>query len=435
MKNLGFWIPVFLFLLLNCNQRESPPTPLEELPAIEVLNSLDVKLAPLSDTELKLSAFFSDKDFRKLRIEWQGQALDSTSFTKEIVSYEAILNFPFKENTFYDLVLETRPERDTVYQYRIEDYQHQFLSAFRYEALVDIQILTDFDISPSGKTIYFCDFVNNIFILKKLDITSGQVTILDENFENGNLIRAISDEEILYGATKLEGRSLQGDSMALIRLNPVTGEKVLIEDATYRWQSYSRIINGYMLVPNPRFSPNIYSLLHLDSGTKTILEGNMAYPLDAYFNQFYLGNQIFDFEQKMFFAPLSLLDNNSLMYYDEDGPYSLAFAFIHNQFQGPTSKIQIYKEGDLFYEDNFQDGRIITYPKQPDLSGDKVLLYQSFDPNQEIFYDGYYELDLSNKTLRLIQHDDDVFVKYDFQLDGQIISVRANGIYSLRRFE
>ncbi|MEL7122113.1 MAG: hypothetical protein AAFO07_21880, partial [Bacteroidota bacterium] len=364
MKKLPFLFILIMFLLAACNQEEDPPTPIEGPLVSEDIAFLQYKFNPLSETELKLSVYNLNWDFSKVSLLSQrDEELASASFIEERNINEAIIDFPFEENTTYDLLIETEEENDTVFRYRIEDYQHQFVQSFTYEKLIDFQNPADFDFSPSRRILYFSDYDISTCILKKMDVASGQITIIDEDFDDGTLIRAISEDEILYKSRNWEGRVLEGDGRFLIRLNIRTGEKQLVEEASYASFEFSRILNGYVLVPNPTFSASTHSLLNLESGARIPLDINQSYPWDRYFNQFYLDGQIFDFDQETFMTPITLPEGMTLEYYEETDPYSLAISTILDTDDNLLSKIQVYKDGILFFEDDYQLGRLINHPR------------------------------------------------------------------------
>lgn len=434
MKNLSLWIALLAFSILACNRSEIDPVPIEEPPVIQDIISIRVGVAPVSDTEVQLHVTndYAPRAFEKVRLEYLGQALDSSFFSLENGLFETLLDFPFEANRGYGLVFFTQEFLDTVYRYRIEDYRHQFISNFHYEKLIDIQTLTDFDLSPSRNSLFFSDYVNNIFVLKKVDLRNDELTTIDENFENGNLIRAISDEEILYHSNKWEGRSLQNDTMALIRFKTTNGERSLIGFGWDRFRGYSRIFDGQMFIPNKQFSANTYSLFNLNTGEKTPLEGNQSFPWTGYFNHIYLGNQIFDFENRQFYNPQGIPEESVLQYYDEERELSLSLIFNTYDNQGGfESKIQIFKRNELLFEDEYQRGRFAYFPRLAKFENDKVLLYQDFEFSPQIRYRGYYEIDLTTRSIHLIQHDGSFFNKYDFQLGDRLLSVRNDGIYSL----
>ncbi len=412
-----------------------PPISNYRPPTIKEISRLDIKIDLLSDTQLQLF-IFNNFYFpaQKLRLEFQNQALDSVLLEQVNGIDQFMLDFPFERGKPYDLVLETNRIQDTIFQYRIENYQHNYISSFHYEKLVSNNHRTDFDISPTRKTLFFSEYANNLFILKKLDLQSGQLSILDENFENGNMIRSLSEESIIYGSRFWEGRHLQDDSLAIILLNVITKQKKLLDFGSYISNRYSRIVDGYFQIPNPSKAEKKNKILKLGEEVSVVLESNFHTTHTHFFDQIYLGNKIFDGEKNELSLPFEIPENASIFYYRKEEPYSLVEVYEFDDDHIPKSKIQVVSKEKVIFEDALQDDRLITFPKILQAQNDKILFFQEFVEGPEILFNGYYEIDLNKKSIELIQHDGQNYLKHDFQLiNGTIISVRQDGIYRLTR--
>lgn len=423
--------------VFSCNRATEPaPTPIDEPPVIEDITGIPFKISPVSNSAFFFRIHNSPYLFDSLKLELAGEELAGSSFQDIGGLSEARLDYSFEADQAYNLVLESVVTRDTVFRYRIGEYIHRYHYAFDYQKLTDFTNRTDFDLSPSRQTIFFCDYINNIFVLKKLNLTTDELTVLDDDFDNGNLIRALSDQEIMYGSKRWNDRYLQEDSLALVKFNLDTQAKELLDFGSQDYGRFSSVVNNHIMLTHPFFNGQEASsaVIDLEDGSKTIISGDYIFPRENTYDQIYLNHSIFDFDTKTFVEPLDLQADAEIMYFDEENDLGLAVNFDYGQEQVADTKIQVYRNGNFVFEDDYEQGRSILVPRIIQEEDDKIILFIQYQFDTEFLYDGYYELDLAQQTIRLIQNDGEPFFKYDFQLaTDELISVRADGIYRLAK--
>ncbi len=282
--------------------------------------------------------------------------------------------------------------------------------------------------------IFYLDYINNKPVLKRLSLTDKKLDVLDENFFS-LLIRSKSDNQLIVRTSKYNNRYLMSDTCALLNYDVNSHETSFIDWGSASYGRFSRVVNNSILVSNP-VSTNSISLINLADNSKKIYPADIRYLSETSFNQMYLGGEILNFANFNFENRLPFLNaNTSIRYFDENSQYCItAEYFRESQSSSYFSRMIIYKDNKIVYEQPFEKGRWISFPSVINLKDNKLIFHQGYDYDSTIRFDGYYLLDISAKKITFLQNDNNNFVKYDFFNDSNknsFISVRPYEIYKI----
>lgn len=314
------------------------------------------------------------------------------------------------------------------------DYRHQFEDPLVTEKLVDTKHLLDIDFSPNRNVMYFQDYVSNKRILKRLWLEDNKVDVLQEDFFS-SLIRAKDNDHLIIETKDYNGRYLDKDSIALLEYDVNTKESTFLawaNDDGFK----SRIINNSIFVTDPNTN---MSCIKIDLADKS----QESYPKTYWMNKnrfdvIQHGNEVYNFETSGFEEPLPFLpESSSIQYVDEATQTYFVLENASTNIGESKLRLLVYRDGKTIFETEYGP-RSINIPYIPQLKDDKMILYQRFDFSSDINYDGYYELDLKNKTLKLIQADNDIQYTYLFNYfvgddNSWFITTRLDGIYKVSR--
>lgn len=443
MKNkLPFLI--MLTLLAACSKNDSPlPTPPPKpLVVTDVNTPLYFKAVPVSASQLKisfqydlapgLSSLYMKKDTTTIgtyTLHNDGNGFFSTT-----------VNYDFAAGQSYKLQVRSGAANDTAYSYTLPAYTHTYVGPFQYEKLLSLtQSLGPqaFDISPSRKTIFITDDVNNTLIVKKLSLTDGRIDTLPNSI-NGLMVRAVSDDEIISYTHTYNGRFLLLDSAVLMRYNLKTGQSSFIDFVSYGYGRFSRVIQDHMLAMDSYYASASSKLINLDDNSK------ITYPVStlnftgireiSYDHLYYL-NDIVDPATGALQSKIPLPDSSGIEYID--GATQYAIVTTYRSKPAPywyAYKLSVYsKTNSLVYDGDYVNGRSFQVGRQLDIGNNRILLHQSFNYDTTYHNDGYYSLDLNTQKLSLVQNDSNLSIMLDFQLDPHsLISVRADGVYRIK---
>jgi hypothetical protein len=442
MKNLIIIFALLSILNYSCTQEEVRiDDGLIKKDTIRTsINDLKFKLFPTATDQFTFSILNqSNKTYqlflKKGNTELANYLLATESNNSSVSS--TIVKYNFSTNDVYRISIRaTRETKDTVFQeeFTINTYTHKYSSKFNYEKLATITQTLDFDISPSRNVIFYLDYISNKFVLKRLSLTDKKLEVLDENFFS-LMIRSKSDHQLITTSGKYNNRYLKADSCALLNYDVNTHETSFIDWGSSDYGRFSRVVNNSIMVSNP-ISTNTVSLINLSDNSKKKYPADIRYLSEYCFNQIFLGGKMFNFSNFSFENRLPFLNSNSsIAYFDENSQnYITVEYFQDSQSLSFYSRMIIYKDNEIVYEQPFEKGRSFNFPAIIDLKDNKLIYFQSYDYDSSVRFDGYYLLDISTKEITLLQNDNNSFVKYDFFSDNNknsFISVRPYEIYKI----
>lgn len=442
MKKLVLILALISVLIYSCKKEEvRPDNGLVKKDTIKTsVSDLKFKLFPTATDQFTFSVLNQKSKTYKLFLK-KGNTLVAnyllaTANNNNDIS-STVVKYNFSPNDVYQISIQaTRENTDTVFQeeFTIKEYTHKYFNKFNYEKLASINQRLDFDISPSRNVIFYIDYINNKFVLKRLSLTDKKLEVLDENFFS-LLIRSKSDNQLIVSSGKYNNRFLKPDSCALLNYDVNTHETSFIDWGSASYGRFSRVVNNSIMVSNPVLTNSI-SLINLSDNTKKKYPADIRYLSEYSFNQIFLGGNILNFSNFNFENGLPFLNSNSsIAYFDENSQYYItAEYFRESQSLSYYSRMIIYKDNKIVYEQPFEKGRSFGFPSIINLADNKLIFYQSYDYDSNIRFDGYNLLDINTKKITFLQNDSNNYVKYDFFTDSNkssFISVRPYEIYKL----
>jgi hypothetical protein len=438
-------ILIALALCAGCSKSDNPGAQQQPKPTIAKFStkSLYFKLIPQSSSGFKISLLSEPgRSLAKLYLKKDSSTIGIYALNSDgNGTYSTIVNHDLTDGP-YNMLVESGVSSDTAFWYSLPAYSHTYLNPFQFEKLLGLtQSLGPkaFDFSPSRKTIFVTDDVNNNLIVKRLSLPDGRVDTLEGNI-NGLMIRAISDSEILTLSGTYNNRLLQEDSAALIRFNINTKNFTFVDFVSSDYGRFSRVINDHILVTEPYYSGGNSALINLNDNSKVIYpysSFDFRYIGEINFDHIYYQNYVVDPATGALLLNLNLTDSSGIEYIDSSTQYTIVSKYLLRQFTTTpdiySSRLSVYSKTDLVFQSGYVDTRDIQIGRQLSIRNNHLLFYESFGYDTTIRIDGYYALDLNNRQINMIQCDSNPYIILDFQLDPHsMISVRADGIYRVR---
>jgi hypothetical protein len=441
MKKLILIVTFFSTLFYSCNNEDIiSDNSFAKKDTITVITSdLKFKLSPTASDQFTFSVQNPDKKTYKLYLKLGKEELANYLFAPETTNSSissTIVKYNFVQNVAYQIIIRVNTEnKDSVVvgNFTINSYIHNYYNQFTYEKLASINQRLDFDISPSRNVIFYNDYINNKCVLKRLSISDKKLDILDENFFS-LLIRAKNDNELIVRTSEYNNRFLKNDSCALLDYDVYTHKKTFLDWGSSDYGRYSRVVNNSIMISNP-ISANTISLINLIDNSVKRYPANIVLLGEYGYDHIYLGREILNFDNYRFTNGLSFLNaNSSIMYYDENSKYYITCeTFGDPNSLDQYSRMIIYKDNKVVYEQSFEKGRSISIPSIINLSDNKLIFYQHYDYDSSVRIDGYYLLDIATKQVTLLQNDNNGYVKFDYfdNNKNSFISIRPYEIYKI----
>ena len=189
------------------------------------------------------------------------------------------------------------------------------------------------------------------------------------------------------------------------------------------------------MVSNPVYT-NSVSLVNLADNSKKTYPADIRFLSEYNFNQIALGGEILNFSNFNFENRLPFISSNSsIAYYDDNSQYCITEEYFReSQSSSYSTRMVIYKDNKIVYEQPFEKGRWFSFPGIINLKDNKLIFQQGYEYDSTIKLDGYYLLDIGTKKITFLQNDNNNYAKYDFFSDGNknsFISVRPYEIYKI----
>lgn len=361
-----------------------------------------------------------------------------TTTAEPYFAWRADIGYPFEAGKTYSFVLETTPVNNIANRYILRNYIHTYISAFTEQKLLSLTQSMGpnyMDISPSRKTLFIGDDIQNSVVVKKLSLVDGSVTTL--NHLDYGLLRAVSDDEVLVRSDDYIGRRLGSpDSAVIVRYNLTTQQSSFVAFYNPGSARTSRVIDNHLLVTDPLNNMVLVSLADTTKRFYPYPEFNSVSIGQYNFDHLYYYNQRVDPHTGALTPAIPTEDSAAIEVMDSATGYTFGAwtsgADISNYHPAATyrSHLTIYRQGSKVYQNDDATSASNTIPRQIRMTGNKLVFLQQSGYDTTFHASGYYQLDLDTKRTTLLHSYYSPYVVEEFQLDPHtIISVRADGVY------
>lgn len=436
MKNLAIILVSCFFILFSCKKESSlnDNQLVNKVTQTKVINDLKFKLLPTGSNQFTFSVYNPNNKDYVLLIKKDTIELASFPFKDS----EASVKFDFLKNQPYDLIIRSSQENtDTIFQedFIIPGYIHNYSNKFNYEKLVSFNVRVDFDMSPSRNMIYYIDEHGQypVFLLKRLSIADKKIDVIDANFFSTK-VRCKNDSQLIVPDKDYNNRFLGTDSCALLNYDVNTHKTSFIDWCSSNpngWGGYSRVLQNSILVPNPEIS-NTVSLINLSDNSKITYTGDTKSIGEGY-NRIGWNGKVLNFSTNSFEKQLPFLNEKThVEYFDEKSGYYVAVEYSRDAENETYSRMIIYKDLKIVYEQPFEKGRVFDFPNDNNLEDNKLIFSQTYNYDSVVRFSGYYVLDITTKEITFLQSDNDV-PRCDFMSKDKksIISIGYFEIYKI----
>lgn len=446
MKKTLTYLSLFVMILfaVSCSKRPtSPVTPTgQTIIDIQDPNQLLFKIIPLSNGEAKILFLYpQDRSLVKLMLKKDSETIGTYIVNNDPNKnyYSVEIPYQFDKSVQYNFVVQTNPVNDTIYQYTIREYTHQFRDAYMYRKVLNlVQTLgpKGFDITPSRRYIFIADDSANTIITKKLSLLDYSTQTVSSTLYSLP-VRAISDSSLLVQGVFFTNRPFGEDSATLVSYNTESEKTKFIGWVSTGYGRTSRVINNHVLITNPVFTSKTTSLVNLKNlSTITFPSSSVNFTQisENSFENIYNGNLIVAPFTGNFKSVLPANSHEKVEYTDNLTGIAIATGYTMPSESGQfSSHMSVYLDQTKVFQSDEVAGRMFYIPRLQSIKNNIILFYQYFGFDTEFNSDGYYTLDLNTGKITLLQSDNSSpFVIQDFQLDDRrIISVRYDGIYEL----
>ncbi len=264
MKNNIYLIIAAALLLNSCSKKNDMPFyPPPAKAVIKDAGTIAFKIAPLAGNQVQIFLRYDQNPApSKIILKQDTNTLQTVTVSKNNTNnYSAIINYAFKPGVKYNFKVQTVVTSDTIRQYSINDYTHQFVQAFNYKKLLDLKQSLGpeaLDISPSRNYLFITDDVNNVLYTKRISLKTFAVDVISDKLPS-TFIRAVSDNELLIYGDKNTASvppvtiDRGSDRVTLAKYNINTQQSTFVDFVSSGYGRISRIVNNHVLVTNPIF--------------------------------------------------------------------------------------------------------------------------------------------------------------------------------------
>jgi len=447
MKNHIYLIITATLLLSACSKKNDMPSyPPPTKAVIKDAGTIPFKIAPLADNQVQIFLRYDQQPIpSKIILKQDTNTLQTVTVSKNNNNYSAIINYAFKPGVKYNFKVQTVATSDTIRQFSINDYTHQFVHAFSYKKLLDLKQSMGpkaADISPSRNYLFIADDINNILYTKRLSLKTFAVDVISDKLLS-TFVRAASDDELLIYGDKNTANvppvtiGPGSDRIILAKYNINTTKSTFVDFVSSGYGRISRVVNNHVLVTNPIFEDKTASLVNLTdlSKVKYSLDNFDFVRINEYSaNHILYANNLINTTNGSMSTPLNLDQNSGLIDIDNTSGYAFVGSAKENAAKDILTAFSVYKDGSSVYQSAYTYGNEAYFPVIANIKNDILTFYQCFNYGTQVQIDGYYTLNLKTKEIKLVQADSNstLAVVSDYQLqDGSIISVRSDGVYRI----
>jgi hypothetical protein len=399
----------FLFLI-SCEDLQGPDQIVISGPEIIYKSEkLFFSTFPQSEERVKflISGRIHQKTFNKLIL------LSTDSDTLVIVPLERApfhvldrigeINYSFKNGEKYQLLVEERVNKDSINIYQLPDYNHEFKAKISNVPLAKFERFYDFDLTPDRDFLFLFDFENNIRANYRLQLSTGELIKLEG--EIGRKLRAIDKNKFLHvndGHYESEILLYDVEKKASIPFGVSSGNG----------GSITRVSNGHIVYANPVKDDNrTLTVVNLSNDERKVVPA-FAYGYSIKENiigQKIFGNSIFDIQNGTLSEELTPFIGTSLLQYNQEEDIVFFIQGLETEAynEGYMPKFMVGKRGGQpLFDSGLEKNVQYHLPSETKIIDNKFLVYVQYGVNKdEHRVSGFYQVDLSNGSMELIQSE------------------------------
>jgi len=433
-------ISFVLSLLLSCSENNiSTITPLPDNP-IKSIPSLNYYILP--ESENNFTVVLEDSRFisGEVLIDVEKDSLLGTFARTSIQGYIKTASQIIYNNILdsIDLIFNLKmANNDTVFQYSAKNYKHQFVNNFEVSKISDYSansIILDKTISPDRSKIFFIEYfsVPLNYKLKSIDLRSNTITTIDENFKPESSlygvteISAISTTEII-AKTILQNYQAGSDTADLCKYDISSKKFDRIAYISYNYSTMSSVVNNHILFGKPTGSQSAaYIAYNVHNNTFSETSG-FFYSFNKRTDNIWQGNAYFEEQLNRFIELPYNSSENHVYFYNRETKFT-----IINFMQYPFySMLKVFRDGQLLYQDNLFVKKDIFFIDGANGSEDNLYVYIRFNSLEDKSKDGYYEINISANTIKLIHTSQQLGSAY-WSNQNEFIVFQFDGIYKYK---
>mgnify|MGYP006180225293 CR=1 FL=1 len=413
---------IFVLLLGSCEEPQNPDTIISsEVKVVLKSDKLFFSTHPQSSNRVKFwfprlddysdqpltQLIMLNKDSDTLAIT----PVNTAPFQKTSSITE--LEYDFKEGEFYQLYVDLKVNKDSIFRFQLPDYQHIIKTQMSVKPLAKFDRLGEFDLSPDREYLFLNDFANNEISTYRLEINSSQLLKLDDQL--GTRLRAVDGNRVIY-----QNSGVYINDLFLYDIENSSSIPFGQMSSTGR---VSRVIDGHLVYSNPIEDGNrTLTVVNLENDERRIIPdfdfGNTN--REYIIGQKIFGNSIFDIETGTLSEELSPFQGTALLQYipSEDLVFYIQGLGPEASQQGFSSKFVVGKKDQEPIFESLSEKSVTYYlPSETTLKDNKFLLYLIYMPNQdEHRISGFYQVDLSNGSIELVHSQ----VRLNFSPNGLV---------------
>lgn len=426
-----------LLFLISCEDFQGPDEIVISTPEIIYKSKkLFFSTFPQSEESVKflISGSIHQKTFNKVFLLNE----DSDTLAIEVLQRSPFhvddrigeINYNFKKGEKYQLLVEERVNKDSINIYQLPDYIHEFKAKIGFEPLAKFERFYDFDLTPDRDFMFLFDFENNIRSNYRLQLSTGELLKLEGDI--GTKLRAIDKNKFLHvNESFYESEILLYDveMKASIPFGVSSGNG----------GSLTRVTNGHIVYANPIKDDNNRTLtvVNLSNDERKVVPA-FAYGYsirEDIIGQKIFGNSIFDIQNGTLSEELTPFIGTSLLQYyqDEDIVFFIQGLGPDAFDDGYRSKFMVEKRGgQVLFDSGMEKNVQYHLPSETRINDGKFLVYVQYGLNKEEHrISGFYQVDLSNGSMELIQSENrlNLYVNGLVQLENNLwLTIFSGGI-------
>lgn len=403
-------------VVINCSDKRDIEiiSPFAEKP-IKELFKLDYFTIP--ESQNNFSIILDNTPFTSGKVIIATQK-DSISYFFNYKLYAGYYRFYASVNSNHlnqnvNLILELqKANNDTLYKFRINNYNHIYKSEFEITKLSDYSngcYVYDKSISPDLSKLFYLEISSDLSksILRSVDLNSYQILTVDENFKpktsfyNIYEISAASSNELIV-KTILYNYQAGSDSSDICKYNINNKQFTRIAHASLNYSEMSSFVNNTIMFGKPMGGESSAGIeYNFSTNQVTEITGNY-YHFDNRLDNIWQGNSYYDEVSHQFIELPFNSENTYTYYYNRNSGYAIT---VHHPqgFSYPYySQLRVHQNSQLLYEDNINKKKQIFFIDGSKNSESKLIVFISFSENDDIQNNGFYEVDIHQNSIKLV---------------------------------
>ncbi len=436
-----FLVIIFIF---RCSEQSDSIIPPDNENPIKEINSLDYYFISEAENAFLIvlenhnyigGEVFLDAKKDSLIGKFENTNIEGYSKTAALVTYPNLSN-PI------DLQFNLKKSNnDTIYQYSIQNYQHEFVSTFEVSKISDYtegSFILDKSISPDRSRLFYIEYfsVPQKYILKSIDLNNYQVYTLNENFKPStslygvNEIQAVSSTEIIT-KTILYNYQPGSDTADVCRYNINNRQFVRVSYMSDNYSSMSSVVNNHILFGKPTGgNQSAYVAYNVLNNSQTETPG-YYYLFNKRTDNIWYSNAYYDEVTKQF-VELSYDPSEYYVYfYDRNSKFTITSQWVLPITPPYQHKLKLFRNTQLLFEDNLTTKKDIFFIDGAPSSEDKIYVFIRFSDLRDKSKEGYYEINISSNTINLVHNSSQLGSAY-WTNQNEFVVFQYDGIYKYK---